>query len=404
MPENHFIQHRNSLIYPKSQFIFIKSIQILILVFSLYFLYCASSRSTRPADSNNFPGQLQKILNEVQQKYCPDKRLAVFDIQGTLKGNLIQLKGETSLRAAFHELNSQFKQQMEYALQNQVEILPAKALGKDTCAIVRISVANLHEETLITTNLVNQALMGSKVKILKKKGGSYLGQLEDGYLGWIDTVVLTTGTDSIYQVWDRFEKVVVTAFWGLVYSEKNEKSPVITDIVFGGELALLEKDTEWVKIQLPDGRTGYVKNNLVMDKKKWQNQPAATSESIVQSALMLKGFPYLWGGTSIKAMDCSGFTGTVYRMNRIILPRDANMQVNVGSEVEITKNFENLKPADLLFFGSKKERITHVGIYLGNFQFIHSEGLVRQDSFRADDPNFYPFRLRTLQRVKRIIN
>ncbi|MBN2093032.1 C40 family peptidase [candidate division KSB1 bacterium] len=404
MPENHFVQHRISLIRTKSQFIFRKSTQILILLFSLHFLYCASSRPTRPAEANNFSGQLQQIIDTIKQKYCPDTRLAAFNIQGNLKGNLIQLKGETSSREAFHELNSQFKKLAEYDLKNDIEILPTKALGKDTCGIIRISVANLHEGTLITTNLVNQALMGSKVKILKQKGGSYLGQLEDGYLGWIDTIVLTVGTDSIYREWDRLEKVVVIAFWGLVNAEKNENSPAITDIVFGDELAFGATEEDWVKIQLPDKRTGYVKTDLVIEKKKWYNMPAATPEDITQSALKLKGFPYLWGGTSIKAMDCSGFTGTVYRMNRIILPRDANMQVNIGAEVAITENFENLKPADLLFFGAKKDRITHVGIYLGNFQFIHSEGLVRQDSFNAADANFYPYRLRTLQRVKRIVN
>jgi len=404
MPDNQIVQCRIYSIYSKSQFIVTKSSPILILFFSLHFLFCASFRPSRPANSKDFPGQFQQIIDLVKQKYCPDDRLAAYDIKGALQGNSIQLTGETSSRNAFNELNLQFKKIADYNFKNEIELLSAKALGKDTCGIVRISVANLHLESLITTNLVNQALMGSKVKILKQKSGSCLGQLEDGYLGWIDAIVLTVGTDSLHQEWNRLEKVVVTTFWGLVYAEKSEKSSAITDIVVADELGFLAVEDNWVKVQLPDKRIGYVKADLVMEKKKWQNQPVAKPEDITQSALKLKGFPYLWGGTSIKAMDCSGFTGTVYRMNRIILPRDANMQVNVGSEVEITNNFENLKPADLLFFGSKKDRITHVGIYLGNFQFIHSEGLVRQDSFKADDPNYYPYRLRTLQRVKRILN
>lgn len=404
MPENQFVQRRIYSIYTKNQFIFRKVIYILIALFSLHFLFCASFRPTRPADTKLFPGELQQIIDSVKKKYCPDSRLAVFKIHGTLADKLIELKGETSSRDAFHDLNSQFQKMTAYKVKNEIELLPAKDLGKDTCGIVRISVANLHEETLITTNLVNQALLGSKVKILKKKDGSYLGQLEDGYLGWIDTIVLAVGTDSLFQEWDRLEKVIVTAYWGLVYAENNEKSPAVTDIVAGAVLAYLASEGDWVNVQLPDRRTGFVKRDLIMEKKKWQNQPTATPEDVTQCALKLKGFPYLWGGTSIKAMDCSGFTGTVYRLNRIILPRDANMQVNIGSEIEITPNLENLKPADLLFFGSKKDRITHVGIYLGNFQFIHSEGLVRQDSFNKDDLNFYPYRLRTLQRVKRILN
>lgn len=404
MPDIKVFLCRFISIYLRIQFIITKCFQILIIISSLHFVFCANFRPSRTADFKDFPGQFQQIIDIVKQKYCPDNRLVVFNIQGDLKENLIQLTGETSSRKAFNELNFQFKKLEGYNIRNEVELLPANELGKDTCGIVRISVANLHENYLITSNLVNQALMGSKIKILKQKGGTYLGQLEDGYLGWIDPIVLAVGTDSLFKEWDCLEKVVVITFWGLVYSDKDEKSPVITDVVFANELAFLSTENEWIKIQLPDKRAGYIKKELVSEKKKWQDQPLASPEDIIRNALKLKGFPYLWGGTSIKAMDCSGFTGTVYRMNRIILPRDANMQVNVGSEVEITKDFKNLKPADLLFFGSKKDRITHVGIYLGNFQFIHSEGLVRQDSFNPDDSNFYPYRLQTLQRVKRILN
>ena len=121
------------------------------------------------------------------------------------------------------------------------------------------------------------------------------------------------------------------------------------------------------------------------------------------------GVPYLWGGTSGKLMDCSGFTRTVFLLNGIYLPRDASQQVNVGNLVDTKDGFSNLKPGDLLFFGRKatptsKERITHVGIYIGNEEFIHESGMVQINSFDKSKKNYSHFRYTQFVKAKRIIN
>ncbi len=78
--------------------------------------------------------------------------------------------------------------------------------------------------------------------------------------------------------------------------------------------------------------------------------------------------PYVWGGASPSGFDCSGFINYVYSKNGINLPRVTSDQYKAGSSVSKA----NLKPGDLVFFETYKPGPSHVGIYLGNNQFIHA--------------------------------
>jgi cell wall-associated NlpC family hydrolase len=108
-------------------------------------------------------------------------------------------------------------------------------------------------------------------------------------------------------------------------------------------------------------------------------------------------------------MDCSGFTKTVYFLNGILLPRDANQQARVGMPVATTAEMTELQPGDLLFFGTrangeKPERVTHVAISLGGKRFIHSSGFVRVNSLSPADTDFSDFRLSGFLGATRVID
>ena len=121
------------------------------------------------------------------------------------------------------------------------------------------------------------------------------------------------------------------------------------------------------------------------------------------------GIPYLWGGTSVKGMDCSGFTKTVYRLNGLELSRDASQQVQQGTLIETQQgDFSQLRPGDLLFFGQpanagQAERVVHVGMWIGNNEFIHASGKIRVSSFSSTAPNFDEYELKRFLRAKRMI-
>jgi hypothetical protein len=156
----------------------------------------------------------------------------------------------------------------------------------------------------------------------------------------------------------------------------------------------------FLKISFPDGRVGYVRKADCISFDDWCNIPPNKNSIVTVSGKMM-GFPYLWGGTSSKGVDCSGFTKLVFYSQGIVLARDASQQAKYGEPVDFS-DFKNLQIGDLLFFGRSAKRITHVGIYLGNGDFIHSSGRVHISSIFPEDPKFVPER--NLVAVRRILN
>lgn len=92
-------------------------------------------------------------------------------------------------------------------------------------------------------------------------------------------------------------------------------------------------------------------------------------QSILRRATALLGTPYRWGGTSENGFDCSGLVAYVFKTALgIDLPRVSRDMANSGERVERT----SLSAGDLVFFSRRGSRVDHVGIYVGNGQFVHA--------------------------------
>ena len=111
---------------------------------------------------------------------------------------------------------------------------------------------------------------------------------------------------------------------------------------------------------------------------------ARVAADVVRTAIDVMGSPYTWGGSDANGYDCSGLIQYAYGQHGIILPRISRDQVRMGKAVE--PRLEVLRPGDILGFSVEGDRVTHVGLYLGEGQFIHSaSGGVRLSSLSALD-------------------
>lgn len=95
---------------------------------------------------------------------------------------------------------------------------------------------------------------------------------------------------------------------------------------------------------------------------------ALLNTKVVEYAKQFLGKPYVWGASSGKAFDCSGFTVFIMKKFNVSLPRTASGQFSSGTKV----NKEDLQAGDLVFFTTYKKGPSHVGIYIGGNKFIHA--------------------------------
>ncbi|MBQ7523498.1 MAG: C40 family peptidase [Oscillospiraceae bacterium] len=125
----------------------------------------------------------------------------------------------------------------------------------------------------------------------------------------------------------------------------------------------------WLRIDYRSG-VGYVSGDyLKFDNPAILSQVASSlAVSICNQAMQYVGYRYVWGGTSPKSgFDCSGLVYYVYRNNGIQMNRVADDQMNQGQWV----SYDNLLAGDLVFFGYG-DYADHVGIYIGNGNFLHA--------------------------------
>jgi cell wall-associated NlpC family hydrolase len=333
--------------------------------------------------------KLEPLLESMRSTYAPDDRFEYWGLSLSEEAGFLFLQGEVTSQEAYQALSQEMKKQFP-KIRNEVLLIPGEGEEPVVDALVNNSVIHLRRQPSSKTELITQARLGAPVRILMEKGGKTLIRIPDGYIGWVNPPEVFPVDSAALQAYRQADKIIYYRQYGFAYSAADTDSLPVSDLVIGNILARTGEQGDFFQVGYPDGRTGWVKKDEVVPAGEIFFK-TTTREGVVQTALQFHGIPYLWGGTSSKNIDCSGLVANAYFLNGTQLPRDGDLQSLCGREVSTRYTADGLEPGDLLFFGRKatedqEEDITHVALYIGNGEFIHSAGWRERVSINSLDP------------------
>ncbi len=368
-----------------------------------YLIIILSALQLTGCHNKEVPSEIKNQIDSLSAVMVPQHMESLCDLSVTMsEGGVITVRGETNLPEAKDKV-IELLNRSGYKYNDSITVLPDTSVVKKPWGLVTVSVCNMRTEPSNGAEMATQPLMGTPVKILNRSGGWLFIQTPDAYLGWTGDDAIAELSDNEMAAWKSSERLIFLKNTGVITDSYDQ---TVSDIVLGCVLKKTGEQKDFYSVVLPDGREGRIRKNEASDFRVWAEKAEPVADLMIAFARTMMGSPYLWGGTSTKGMDCSGFTKTIYFTGGVILARDASGQYRYGTERSIEHGCDSLAPGDLLFFGRMndgKKRITHTGMYIGDTEFIHSSGMVRINSLDSTRVNYSQYRASTLLGAKRVI-
>ena len=315
--------------------------------------------------------RVDEIMADYLEFLALDEREVIFSVDDSISQGTVTLSGETSDEALKEGLLKRVSEIPGITVTDKIVVLPPASMGEKVFGIVKVPVVNLGDGPGSSggSHTVTQARMGDILALLKEKDGWYLCRMEDGYLGWV-------GPESIHLA-DRQEVdgirsgrvALFVAKTAPALSEPGGRSLFIQALVQGSVLSLLEDEGDWVKVRI-GGPEAWIDASKI---HSYESMEAVLPRKRVpggdRDGKQYLGLPYLWAVPAY-GFDCSGLTQFAMKMNGY-RRRDSDMQYEQGEEVA---SRDQLRPGDLVFFQTYRKGPSHVGIYIGDSQYIQSGG------------------------------
>lgn len=227
--------------------------------------------------------------------------------------------------------------------------------------MIILPVVNMRKTPSPTAEVVSQALFAEKVTRTQESGPWSLITTPDGYAGWVLSDSLTKHPET-YETSVKISRVAAH-----LYAQKNSVYGPILTLPYGVRLKVIDAtDPDWICVQLPQEEHCFVRKGTVVPHK------ILSREEMVALSFDFLGSPYTWGGRSSFGFDCSGLIQMLYGQMGIELERDSDLQSRDPRFHEVLMG--RLQIGDLIFWGLSPEKICHVGLYIGQEQFIHTSG------------------------------
>ena len=261
---------------------------------------------------------------------------------------------------------------------------------------------NIRESGTVDSPRVGNINAGG-ILTVKEKGSEWSLVTSNGVTGYMKNEFLAFDADAATYAASNLKKVVKINTASLrVRAAANENSETLTLVTEGNAYGIEEIGAGWTKIHVDDSISGYVRNDFIVldytgpvahvvtdapansgNTGSTGTTESTTTESagittppstnigqdIVNYALQFVGNPYVYGGTSLtNGADCSGFVMRIYADFGYSIPRTADVQGTVGTEVSLSA----LAPGDLVFYDNGTGSIKHVALYIGNGQVVHA--------------------------------
>ena len=203
------------------------------------------------------------------------------------------------------------------------------------------------------------------------------------YSGFIRKEEIETVSLDELKGWEEGNLMVTDGVYVDIVSLPKVQGVRLLSLFKGSLLKVLSFDSEvegWARIELLDGRVGYMRNQYLRPKEFSQSglwtgglpqkeivDEAAFRKAVVETAKQYLGTQYRWGGRSTAGIDCSGLTSESYLLNGILTYRDARIEPGFPVH-EIPK--DEMLAGDLMYFPG------HIAMYMGNGAYIHSTGRI----------------------------